>query len=94
MELFNTWNPQEVVLLGAFSDSTLVFFCFAWQDVSLSRCIWRAACPPSDHPGNVGKYNMNDVNYEWLKLWFTSDPNSLIIILPWVSPAAGGTLDG
>lgn len=75
MELLNTKNPQEVVLLGAFFRSTLVVFCFAREDVSLSRCIWTAACPPSDRPGKVGQYNMNNVNYKCLKLTLTSDPN-------------------
>lgn len=49
-----------MVLQGAFSDSTLVIF--HRLDVSLSRCIWRAACPPSDHPANEGKRNICGVN--------------------------------
>lgn len=33
------------------------------QDVCFSRCIWRGACPPADHPGNEGKCS-RDMNKE------------------------------
>lgn len=59
------------------------------QDVSLSRCIWRAACPPSDHPGIEGKHNISA-----LTTGVEINKNPVIINPPWVNPAADGTLDG
>lgn len=63
--------------------STLVFLwcllCFCslssdWQDASISRCIWRVVCPPSNHPGGAdySKINCTLRVVQWLRMTLQS----------------------
>lgn len=59
MELFHTQNPGDGFTGSFFQIPRWSSLSLDGQDVSLSRCIWRAACPPSDHPGIEGKHNIS-----------------------------------